>query len=174
IEGLNDGKTDIIMSSMSMTTARRYVINFSDPYLMVGQMGLVRRVDLNKYLFGFPPNLPGTTGVLKGTTGDFLVQREFPKSKRKAFTSATDAAEALKKKKIDLFISDSTLIWYLAGTHATDDLSAVQIVLSEEPLAWGVRKGDDAFLGAVNAFVKKARADGTFNRVFQRWTAVGP
>lgn len=174
IEALKNGKTDIIMSSMSMTTPRRYVINFSDPYLLVGQVALVRRVDLNKYVFGFPPILPGTTGVLKGTTGDFLVQREFPKSKRKTFTSATEAAEALKKKRIDLFISDSTLVWYLAGTYATEDLAAVQVVLSEEPLAWGLRKGDDALLASVNSFVKKARADGTFDRAFKRWTAVGP
>lgn len=174
LEALNNGKTDIIMSSMSVTLARRSVINFSEPYLLVGQMALVRRVDLNKYAFGFPFTLPGTTGVLKGTTGDFLVQREFSKSKRKTFTSPAAAAAALKKKTIDLFISDSTLVWYLAGMYATEDLAAVRIVLSEESLAWGLRKGDDTLLASVNYFTAKARTDGTFSRVFQRWTAVGP
>jgi ABC-type amino acid transport substrate-binding protein len=172
IESLNNRKTDIIMSSMSITLPRNYVISFSAPYLVVGQMALVRRVDLSKYALGYPTILPGTTGVLKGTTGDFLMQRDFPKSKRKTFTSSTDAVAALKRKSIDLFMSDSTLVWYLAGMHATDDLAAVRMVLSEESLAWGVRKADTALLGSVNDFIQKSRTDGTFNRVFRLWTAV--
>ena len=79
IEALNAGRIDIIMSSMSITTARRYVIDFARPYLIVGQMPLVRREDQNRYLLGMPINPPGAVGVLKATTGDFLVQRDFPK-----------------------------------------------------------------------------------------------
>ena len=92
IEALNAGRIDIIISSMSITAARRYVIDFSQPYLIVGQMTLVRREDLHRYFLGFPMTLPGTVGVLKATTGEFLVQRDFPKARRKAFSSAAEAA----------------------------------------------------------------------------------
>ena len=54
IEALSAGRIDIIMSSMSITTARRYVVDFSRPYLLVGQMTLVRREDEHQYLLGFP------------------------------------------------------------------------------------------------------------------------
>ena len=57
IEALNDKRTDIIMSSMSITDARRFVLNFSQPYFLVGQMALVRREDKSKYLMGFPLDL---------------------------------------------------------------------------------------------------------------------
>lgn len=174
IEALNAGRIDIIMSSMSITTARRYVIDFSQPYLIVGQMTLVRREDQNRYVLGFPITPPGKVGVLKATTGEFLVQRDFPKARRKAFGSADEAVQALKRKKIDLFISDSTLIWRLAGLHAAEGLAAVPLVLSEEQLAWGVRKGDDKLLAAANEFIQKASQDGTLNRVFRRWAAVAP
>lgn len=174
IESLNAGRIDIIISSMSITAARRYVIDFSQPYLIVGQMTLVRREDLHRYFLGFPMTLPGTVGVLKATTGEFLVQRDFPKARRKAFSSAAEAAQALKRKKIDLFISDSTLVWYLAGTHAAEGLAAVPRALSEEQLAWGIRKGDEKLLAAANEFIQKASQDGTLNRVFRRWTAVAP
>src|SRR4029453_2038663 len=110
---VNAGRIDIIMSSMSITAARRFVVDFSRPYLVVGEMTLVRGEDQSQYLLGFPNTLPGTVGVLKATTGEFLVQREFPKARRKTFNSETEAVQALKKKKIDIFISDSTLIWYL-------------------------------------------------------------
>ena len=174
IEALNATRIDIIMSSMSITTARRYVIDFSRPYLLVGQMTLVRREDQNRYVLGFPITPPGTVGVLKATTGEFLVQRDFPKAKRKVFSSADEAAQALKRKKIDLFISDSTLVWRLAGLHAAEGLAAVPLVLSEEQLAWGIRKGDEKLLAAANEFIQKAAQDGTLNRIFRRWAAVAP
>jgi ABC-type amino acid transport substrate-binding protein len=174
IEALAAGRIDIIMSSMSITTARRFVLDFTRPYLVVGQLTLVRREDQGQYALGFPIRPPGTVGVLKATTGEFLVEREFPKASRKAFASGTDAANALKKKKIDLFISDSTLIWYLAGMHAADGLSAVPLALSEEQLAWGTRKGDEKLLAAANEFIQKSSQDGSLKRILQRWTAVAP
>ena len=173
IEALNDGRTDIIMSSMSVTPARRYVVNFSKPYFLTGQMALVRRENKNEYALGFPYKLNGNVGVLKATTGEFLVQRDFPKSPIKSFTDSDDAARALIKKKINLFITDSTLVWHLAGTYANEGLTAVPIPLSEETLAWAVRKHDDALLASVNEFVIKGNQDGTFLKVFRRWTAVG-
>jgi polar amino acid transport system substrate-binding protein len=173
IEALNAGKTDIIMSSMSITRARQFVVNFSRPYFVVGQMALVRREQQSEYALGFPVSPKGTIGVLKATTGEFQVQRDFPKSKRKVFTSADEAAKALIKKKIDLFVSDSSLIWYLGGTYGNDGLSVVPMALSEEPLAWAMRKTDEALLQSVNEFLNKHIQDGQMLQVFRRWTAVG-
>jgi polar amino acid transport system substrate-binding protein len=174
IEALNAGRIDIIMSSMSITMARRQVMNFSHPYLVIGQMTLVRREDQNKYLLGFPVKPPGTVGVLKATTGEFLVQREFPKAERKVFTSEAQAVQALKKKKIDLFISDSPLVWYLAGMHSTEGLAAVPITLSEEQLAWGIRRSDEKLLASADEFIQKSVQDGTLTRILRRWMAVAP
>ena len=174
IEALQKGRIDIIMSALSVTRARAYVLDFSQPYMNVGQAVLVRREDEGKYLLGMPSTPPGTVGVLKATTGEFLVQRDFPKAKRKVFKSAVDAAQALKKEKIDLFITDSPLVWHLSGVHAAEGLSAVPFLLSQEQLAWGLRKGDDQLLKAVNEFVQQAAQDGTLIQVLRRWTAMAP
>jgi ABC-type amino acid transport substrate-binding protein len=101
-----------------------------------------------------------------------MVQRDFPKMRRKTFRSGTDAVQALKKKKIDLFIADSTLVWYLAGVHANEGLAAVPMALSKEPIAWGIRKGDQQLLAAANEFVGQCLKDGTLNQVVRRWMAV--
>ena len=135
-------------------------------------MALIRREDQHNYLLGFPSKLPGSVGVLKATTGEFLVQRDFPKASRKSYRSAEEAVQALKRKKIDLFISDSTLVCYQAGLHSAEGLSAVPIALSEEQLAWAVRKGNEQLLASANAFIQKAAQDGTLNQVFRRWTAM--
>lgn len=173
IEKLNERDTDIIMSSMSITMARRYVVSFTKPYFVTGQMALIRREDQLEYALGFPMSPRGPAGALKATTGEFLVERDFPKLKLKTYTTTDDAVKALKKKQINLFVSDSSLVWYLAGIHAADGLTVVNAPLSEEALAWAVRKSDEALLTAANEFITQASSDGTLLKVFRRWTAVG-
>src|SRR6266705_668353 len=42
IPALLDGKTDIVMSGMTVTKTRQFRVNFCRPYLRSGQMALVR------------------------------------------------------------------------------------------------------------------------------------
>jgi ABC-type amino acid transport substrate-binding protein len=171
-DALVDGKTDIIMSSMSKTQARNAVMSFTSPYLKIGQMALVRREDRNKHLLGLNIRTDTKVAVLKGTTGDFLVQREFPKAKRKTYASGLDAARALTHGNADVLITDSTLVWHLAGTYAAEGLTVAPVILSEEVLAWAVRRGDDQLLGAANDFIAHASQEGTLAKTFRRWMAV--
>lgn len=173
IEALNENKIDIIMSSMSITLPRSHVVSFTRPYFVLGQMALVRREDRGAYVLGFPQPIQGTVGVLKATTGEFLVQRDFSKAKRKAFATPEQAIAALKKKKIDLFISDSTLVWYLAGLYGADGLTNVPMMLSEEPLGWAVRRDDVSLLAAANEFLDDSIRDGSLLRIVQQWGATG-
>lgn len=172
IEALQKGRTDIIMSALSITPARAFVIDFSQPYLSVGQGILVRREDEGKYLLGMPNQPSGPVGVLKATTGEFLVQRDFPKARRRTYKSEADAAQALKKKRIDMFITDSPLVWYLAGVHSAEGLSALPFLLSQEQLAWGLRKGDDSLRNAANSFIQEAMQDDTVAAILRRWTGM--
>jgi polar amino acid transport system substrate-binding protein len=169
IDALNESKIDIIMSSMSMTRARQFRVAFSDPYLRIGQMALVRADD--KYLVGpFYASLgKKIVGVKKATTGDLLMQQEFPKAKRKFYKSGDEAAKALKKGTIDLFIDDSTLIWYLSGVYEADGLVVSPTALDEELLAWAVNRSDAQLLASVNDFLRKSKARGDLDRVLHRW-----
>lgn len=169
IPALVEGRTDIIMSCLSITRARQLRVAFTKPYLVVGQTVLVRRADANKYLLGFPPRPPGTIGVLKATTGDFLVQQEFPRNQRKEYKTPEQAAKALAKGQIDLFICDSPVVWWLAGMNEIEGLVAVPIFLSEEQLAWAVRKSDLELLESVNAALHKLQQNGTITAVVKRW-----
>jgi len=169
IPELADGRTDIIMSSMSITRTRELRIAFAKPYLIVGQMALVRREDAYRYALGFPAKPEGTIGVVKATTGDFLVQQEFLGSKRKTYKSGDDAAKALVKKRIDLFICDAPIVWWQAGMHEVDGLVAVPIYLTQEQLAWGVRRSDTDLLNSVNGALDQLQSSGRANEIIKRW-----
>jgi ABC-type amino acid transport substrate-binding protein len=169
IDKLNEGKIDIVMSSMSVTRARQFRVAFSEPYLRIAQMALVRAEE--QLSFGPLSTLLSqkTFGVKKGTTGDLLIQQEFPKAKRKFYKSGDEAAKALKKGSIDALIDDSTMIWYLAGLYEAQGLAVAPMTLSDEVLAWAVSRSDAQLLASVNDFLKKAKASGELDRVLHRW-----
>jgi polar amino acid transport system substrate-binding protein len=169
IPALIDGRTDIIMSDMSITTARQLRVSFANPYLQVGQIALIRREDAFRYSLGFPVPPPGTVGVVKATTGDFTVQQEFPRTKRKTYKTAEDGADALVSKRIDLFINDAPTIWWLAGVHEADGLVAVPALLTREQLAWGVRRSDLDLLNTANATLSRLQASGRSDQIIKHW-----
>jgi ABC-type amino acid transport substrate-binding protein len=169
IDALCDNRIDIIMSSMSITPARSYRITFSDPYLKIGQMALARADEKYKYLANIAVQAERGIGLKEGTTADFMVRQELPTATRKYFTDGEEAAEALTRKKIDLFISDAPMIWYLAGRYESKGLAVTPLVLTQEQLAWGLRRSDTELLAAVNSYLKKAQASGELNTTLGKW-----
>ena len=169
IDTLCEDRIDIIMSGMSITQARRYRIAFTNPYLQVGQMALTRSGEQYSYLMNLASQAKNGVGVKAGTTAEFLVRQEFPQLKRKYFKSGEDAAAALVKKKIDLFISDVPQIWYLAGLYEAKGLAVMPTVLSQDVLGWGVRRADTQLLDEANAFLQRAQENGELRRTFSKW-----
>ncbi len=170
ISALLDGRTDIIMSGMSITDLRQVRVAFSDPYLRIGQMALVRRDDARMFITrGSILLTRGKVGVEKGATGEFFVQREFPYATPVSFNSVDDAVRALMKENVDLVIHDAPVAWWLAAQHEADGVSVVNIVLSAEYLAWAVRNDDFDLIESVNGALLSWRRDGRWERIVRRW-----
>jgi polar amino acid transport system substrate-binding protein len=169
IDALADDRIDIIMSSMSVTPARQFRVAFSDAYLRIGQVALVRSTERYRYALLENALAGRSLGVRKGTTGDLLVQQEFPHAKRKYYKTSDEGAQALSKGKIDLFIDDSTMIWYLAGLYESKGLAVAPMVFSDEMLAWAMRRSDSALQQSVKGFLKKIQTNGELNNTLHRW-----
>jgi polar amino acid transport system substrate-binding protein len=169
IDALTENRFDIIMSGMSITLPRSYRMEFCEPYLKVGQIVLTRTGEKYEFVINLAVSAKRGVGVKPGTTADFLVQQEMPRAKRKYFDSGEDAAKALLKKKIDLFVSDAPMIWYLAGRYEAKGLTVGPLLLSQEQLAWGVRRTDNELRNEANAFLKKAQTSGQLNQILKRW-----
>ncbi len=170
IPALLDGRTDIIMSGMSITDLRQVRVAFSDPYLRSGQMALVRRDDAGMFITrGSILLTRGKVGIEKGATGEFFVQREFPYATPVSFNSVDDAVRGLIRGNVDLVIHDAPVAWWLAAQHEADGVSVVNIVLSAEYMAWGVRNDDLDLLESVNGALVSWRRDGRWEKIVRRW-----
>jgi ABC-type amino acid transport substrate-binding protein len=169
IDMLLEGGTDIIMSGMSITDARRIRVSFAQPYLETGLMAAVRAADVRLY----PSReallaAPATVGAIEGTTGDAFVQRNFPNGRRVALSRASDGALALRRRSIDIFVHDAPAIAWLVSANEAD-LAVIRHYLSREPLAWAVRPTDTALLDQVNAALAAWKADRTLTTTLARW-----
>lgn len=176
IPALLEKRVDIIMSGMSITKIREARINFTSPYLKAGQMALVRSEDLSDYPSATSvKKTQSRVGFIKGTTGDFLVQREFKLTSRKvSFPSPKQGVQALAEGRIDMLIHDAPVIWWIAAKKNAEGLAPVSLLLNDEYLAWGIRKDDTKLLKSANQFLETWGNDGRLNKVIKRWIPYAP
>jgi ABC-type amino acid transport substrate-binding protein len=73
------------------------------------------------------------------------------------------------KGRIDLLIHDGPIIFLLAAENETRGLAVVPSLLSEEYLAWGIRKNDVALLEAANNFIDKMIKEDRLDPLINRW-----
>jgi ABC-type amino acid transport substrate-binding protein len=175
ITALKDGRIDVIMSGMSVTDERSRQILFTEPYMQTGQMGLIRADELVEW--SQPRRLLDKgrkIGVRAGTTGEQFVQTELPDADVVRFDSIDAASDALVAKEIDIFIHDAPTIWRLTANAATQraGLMGLYRPLTEEYLAWAVRRQDRALADALNAALAVLEKDGTLNRLKGKWIPV--
>ena len=170
IPALLEGKTDIVMSGMSITKTKEVRVKFSEPYLRIGQMALARRDDMRKYITRSSIVLTkGKVGVEKGSTGEYFAQRDFSDATLVSYRSANDAVNALVDRKLDLVIHDAPVAWWLAAQREAEGVAVVEILLTDEHLGWAVRNEEAELLAKVNAALAAWRNDGRWAATVKRW-----
>lgn len=172
IPALEAGRIDVIMAGMSITPERRQRVAFSAPYLRVGQMALIREQDAARLS---PPDAlrqPGArVGVVAGTTGDAFVSSELLRAIVFRFVDTNAGVRALQAGQVSYFIHDAPTVWHFAAAPASGRPGLVGLFtpLTEEYLAWAVRKDDEGLLRQLNAALEAMQEDGTLREILRRW-----
>ena len=175
IPALNDGRIDVIMSGMSVTDARSKQVLFTDPYMKIGQMALIRTADLVQWARPTALFAKGArVGVKTGTTGEAFARASLPNAAITSFDSIEQGTDALVAGKIDIFIHDAPTIWRLTANTATEraGLMGLYRPLTDETLAWAVRKQDTALANALNGSLDVLKKDGTLGRTMGKWIPI--
>jgi ABC-type amino acid transport substrate-binding protein len=170
IPALQDNRIDIIMSGMSDADYRKDKVRFVVPYMTIGQMGIVRKADYQKYTESdavYKDQL--RIGYLKGTTGEMFVKENAGKATLSGFTDPAEGIDAVKKGYIDIFIDDAPFILQSAKDNA--DLAALQWLMTDERLAWALSKdpGYDALYDELNRIVLHAKQNGDLRRIINKY-----
>jgi len=171
IDYLNDGKTDIIMSGMTITKQRSFLVDFSKPYLRSGQIMLVRLEDKQRFATGVESllNTNYRIGTVADTVSDLFVTATINQANEIVFGASQEAVDALIRKEIDAFIYDAPIVCYYAARHQQDKLVPILTMATEEYLGWAVRKNDAELLSRVNQFVDTIDREGVLREEISYW-----
>jgi polar amino acid transport system substrate-binding protein len=168
IPGLTAKKYDAIISSMNVTDERKKSVNFSDPYLVVGQVLVVKK---------------GATGIAKledlagkkiavqiGTTNEDVAKGiKGVKDKDIArFNSFVDCFVELANGKVDAVIVDEPVgKYYLTLKPNVYQLAGQPF--ESAPMGIAIRKEDVKLLEAVNKALSDMKKSGKYNTITKKW-----
>jgi glutamate transport system substrate-binding protein len=171
-ELLESGKVDMVLSSYSITDARKKKVDFAGPYFEAHQKLLVRR---NEEEITGPKTLNGKTLCsVTGTTSAQLVKERYKgRITLKEKPKFSDCVEALVDGDVDTVTTDDVI---LAGFAAVKKYKGkVRVVgggFSDELYGVGIKKGDTALVDKVNKALKDYIDDGAWKQNLD--ATVGP
>ena len=170
IPSLNLGRFDIIFGGMSVTEARKKLVDFADPFMTVGQTVLLNAKHKKTVASYKDLNDPKFVVVSKpGTTGEEAVQRLIPKATYETADTEVEGAMRVLEGKADAFVYDFPFNAVFKALNPSDQLVFLDEPFTKEPIAWAIRKNDPDFMKFLNDFLSQMKADGRFDKIYQKW-----
>jgi polar amino acid transport system substrate-binding protein len=167
---LASGQVDLVVRTFSITCERKENIDFSTTYFYAHQKILARRDSR----IGSAADLSGKRVCsVSGTTSLKRVFDLNPRPTLIGVTSWTDCLLMLQQGQVDAISTDDVVLKGLA--RQDPDVDVVGESLGIEPYGVGIKKNNDDLVRFVNGALEDIRADGTWERLYDRWlTSLGP
>lgn len=161
---LQNGDVDLVVATFSITDERKQKVDFAGPYFVAHQDLLVRRNDTD--ITG-PETLNGRTLCsVPGTTSAANITNRY----RGNITLVTkpgfsQCVEALNNSEVDAVTTDDVILaGFASDPRYKGKLKVVGQGFSDEIYGVGIKKGDTALVGKVNAALKQYISDGSWKR----------
>lgn len=163
---LTSSKFNMILSGMSITDKRKESIDFSDTYVMGGQVVAIKKGNTSiKSL----EDLKGKVVACQlGSTGDTAATAMEELKEIKRYDKITEAFQELSNERVDAVIMDAQVGGYYVAKKP-GEYDVLKDVISEEPMGIGFKKEDKELRAAVQKALDELKADGTLTKLSQKW-----
>ena len=168
---LNARTCDVAAAGMTITEERKKNLAFSEPYFDATQALLARKgveagsiEDIKKQKLKL--------GSQSSTTGEDYARSHGIDSK--SFESSDAELNGLRTGQVDVIIADYPGVQNWLKNPANAEKFEVSAKLDTgEQYGFAVRKqGDEKLLKRINAAIRKAKEDGTYQKLYEKW--IGP
>ncbi|MES4891920.1 transporter substrate-binding domain-containing protein [Streptomyces sp. NPDC096012] len=167
---LNSGQCDLAAAGMTITAERKKNVDFSDPYFEATQAVLVDKKSGVNSLADVKAK-GKKLGAQAQTTGE-----DYAKSKGYdpvSFHSSDAVLNGLRTGQVQAVIIDYPVVQgWLKDKANADRFKVVDNLKTGEQYGFTVKKGNKALLDAINKALAKAKADGTYKKLYEQW--IGP
>lgn len=165
IPGLMANRFDMIASAMYITEERRKVVAFSDTYY---PGGLVIMVKANNSAVKGPADLEGKTAAVQiGTKSVVHLKEHFPKTKIVEVETNAEMFGQVETGRTDVAVTGKPAAKLYAQTHPT--VKVLDDQLTTEDYGFAMRKENTELVSKVNAAITKLKADGTYQKLVDKW-----
>jgi len=169
IPSLLEGRTDVIMSGMTVTPERNVQVAFTIPLGETGRMFLVHRSNERSFKNVQDLDKNGIFVVsAPGGLGEFPLRDLMPNVSHREFPDRKLALAEVLEKRAHAFIDDEFSI-RLACAGNAEALASPLKPLTFEPIAWAVRPGDCHWLNWLDNFIRKINGDGQLDNLKKKW-----
>lgn len=169
IPSLLTNKCDIIAGGMTITAERNLKINFSNPYITVGQTALINpklKDEVKTYQDLNNPKYTLTTKI--GTSATVAMKNKLGKAKTRLFEAQDEAALEVVNGNADALIFDLPYNAIFASQNKGRVIH-LDTPFTHEPLGWAIRKNDVNFLNFLNNYLSQIKGDGNYDRIYSKW-----
>lgn len=160
------GEYDMLADGVTITEERAKIVDFSIPYVTIGQVLLVR-ADETATVDEFKADSKRIVGTQLGTTNEIVAKKNFPEDRVKSFEDFGGAVLALLSKDIDGVVIDNvSALGFI--TENPGKLKVAGQITSDEQLGFVFPPGSE-LKAAVNAALQSMIDDGTLEALNKKW-----
>ncbi|WP_428313369.1 transporter substrate-binding domain-containing protein [Hydrocarboniphaga sp.] len=169
IPALLTSKFDVLMSGMTITEERAKQVDFSDPYIVIGQSILIQPKLAATVKSVADLNDPKYIVVTKlGTTGDVAASEFLPHATIQKFETEAEAILQVRGGRASAFVYDLPYNAVYAARNP-GQLVLLPKPFTREELGWAIRKGDPEWRAWLNEFLAGAHADKAYDALYGKW-----
>lgn len=172
IPALNAKKFDAIIAGMSITPERQTQVDFTEPYFN-NSLVFVAKKDSN-----FDPSdanqINGKNiSAQRATISSQWLEQNYPNAEDKLYDTLDNAFLDLGSGRVDAMIADKApaLAWLKSPEGANFSIKGQEIDINDK-MAIAVRK-NDVWLAKINTSLANLKANGTYDKISQKYFAEG-
>ena len=166
--GIDTGRFDTVINSVSITDERAEKYDFSDPYYYEARRVVVRADDDS---INGPEDLNGKK-IATNTTNAFIPWYEENGAEVVSIDTSAEAIDLVLSGRADFLGTSVPVLNAYLDEHpdAADKLKVAFVIPnSEDVIAIPVRKGEPEFLDAINAALAELREEGTLKEISEKY-----
>lgn len=164
IPALQQDSVDLVISTMTITEARKQQIDFSNVYYQAGQSLLVRK---NSPIKGIT-DLPGkSVCTVRDTTSEKGILEKAPQATLRTLTTYPACVNQLELGVVDAVTTDDVILFGFK-LEKPDKFDIVGGQFTQEPYGIGVKKGRPELLKFVNDVVGEMKKNGRWQTFYDK------
>jgi len=168
IPSLMTEKFDVIIGGMSVTPTRNLKINFTNPYYYSEQALLANKKMATGFELKDFNNPKVTIAARLGSTAAIAAKRHFPEAELRLFDDEPAAVQEVRNGRVHAMVSSQPLPAHTAADYP-ETLVSYNVSLMNEPICFGIKKGDVDTLNFFNNWIEIVRSKGWIQDRHKYW-----